>query len=365
MRISYSKTILFVAIFTLLVGGAMPQACVSSTHADEAQKTRIEGVAIKSKSARSAEDYSAIIATCDEILTEDIENPKHKSYLKNLKSWAHNCRGEVRFELAKQLRRIENHSQADQAMEKALSDFNASISSDGKRWRAFLNRGAIHCSKIDYEPALHDFTEVVRLNPTSANGWFNRAEINYELKNYDDALRDYEESLKLSPGELQAMNGRAHTYFQLGEFEKALEDYNVIVKMKQDSAWALANRADLYQAMGEWAKADQDYVKALKIKPIGAIYQRFAWMLSTCPSDEFLIPKMALACINRAMAADGESPLYLETQAAAHAANGDFELALEAQSKAAKLAGRESQTMRVRKAMYEKGEYYQQEVIRR
>ena len=353
------------SILALPLYGSLALPLSEGTRDDEILE-RIKHVAALSQKARTSTEYTELIEECEALLAEEIEKEKHERYLKDLAAWASNRRGKARLELVASFREIHNDSQAEQALQSALQDFDRAVDWNPKCWKAFLNRGVAWCEKQDYEKAHQDFSEVIEQQPDSLDAWFNRAEVNYERQAYEAALADYDHVLKQSPSDLQATTGRAHTLCQLRRWDEALVEYNVVIELKPRSSWALANRADCYQEQGEWEKAHADYQQALEFEPIGPFYQRLAWMMATTPSDEYFMPQVALGLIQKAIHLDGESAGYLDTLAAAYAANGEFDRAQETQARAIEtFPSATPPEWQARQALYEQEELYQQEIKRR
>ena len=336
--------------------------CCSPLLADENdQIERIKQVAAQSKLARTGSDYTALVDTCNAILEEEIANEKHRHYINDLSAWALNRRGRIRSELAATLREIHNDEQAEKAQANALLDFDTAISRNVKCWRAYSNRAALRTDQKLFSQAVTDFSTVIDLHPDSLDVWFNRAELHYELQSYEAALGDYDHVLSESAGDLQATTGRAHCLCQLGRFDEALIEYNVVVELKPRSGWALANRADLHQERGDWKLAHADYNQALAVEPVGGIYQRMAWLLATNPSDDLFMPTVALSLIQKAIHLDGENSTYLDTLAAAYAANGEFERAQQTQARAIEShPSATPESLTARQALYLKDEIYEQ-----
>ena len=120
------------------------------------------------------------------------------------------------------------------------------------------------------------------------------------------------------------------------EFREALADYHQAVRLDPNNAAAYTNRGDMYADFGRWANASSDYRTAIKLNPsLGRAYQSAAWLMATCPDEEFRNPDQALEAAEKAIELDGETDYrYLETLAAAEANAGHFADAIDTQAKA-------------------------------
>ena len=290
------------------------------------------------KGAKTGKDYSRIVESCELTLKRDDLTDGNRTDINSIYSWALNRRGKKRLETAEAFEMAENIDQSDIVFESAMSDFENAIEVAPKRWQTYLSRGIAFVSKEKYEEAAKDFTFVVETNPKKSSGWFNRAEVYYSLGKFKQAIKDYDRCLKISAFDVQAVTGRAHAKFELSQYKDSLADYDEAVRLAPRDPMALANRGDVHQSLGEWAKAYEDYVACVKIKPLAIGYQKAAWMLATCPSEDYFRPTAAIDMANKAIRMEGESYQRLETLAVAQAAMGDFDSAKANQLKAVEAA---------------------------
>ena len=243
-------------------------------------------------------------------------------YARKLSAWSYNRRGELRAD-------------SDQ-MNAAFEDFDSAVALDSKQWRAIHNRGVSYAMLGNQTAAISDFSKTIELNPKFANAWFNRAEMLYEKRDFAAAVRDYNQSLKLSPQDASALNSRGHALYRLQRYAEALADYNKAIEIDPSSAAALVNRGDLQSDQGNFAAAASDYRAAIKANPaMGRAYQSAAWLMATCPDDNFRNAELAIEAAQKAIELDSDAEYrYLETLAAAQANAGEFEAAIATQLKA-------------------------------
>ncbi|MGI9515736.1 MAG: tetratricopeptide repeat protein [Pirellulaceae bacterium] len=315
---------------------------------------RIEAVAAQSKSAKTATEYSAIIAECESILNEPIDNTKHRQYVNSLTAWALELRARSRVDLADQFRRAGNETQADQVLSQAIQDFDQAIEHDPDHWKAWMNRGALQASQGQFQKALEDFGRVEALKPDHVDAVFNRAEMHVQLGDFASALADYDRVLQTNPDDWPAVNGRAGCLLNLDRADEAIAEYDRLVSKQPNSAWALANRSDAQIALNNWTAARIDLENAVQLQPDSTFYRRLAWLLATCPDEQFCDGEAALVASRKAIELGGESLENLETLAAAFAANGDFDRARDTQTRVIGLAeGDAVPEQTVRQTVYE------------
>ena len=277
------------------------------------------------KTAESEEAYNEIIELCKSGMQKGVDT-KTAVYARKLSGWAYNRRGESRAD-------------AGQTQD-AFDDFDAAAGMDAGQWRAFHNRGVSYAMLGNQAAAIEDFGRTLELNPKFANAWFNRGELLYEKRDFAAAVRDYNQALKLAPQDAVAYNSRGHALFRLRRSTEALADYNKALEIDPSSAAAFVNRGDLLADQGNFAEAAKDYRSAININPsLGRAYQSAAWLMATCPEEQFRNAELAIEAAQKAIELDGDTDYrYLETLAAAQANAGEFEDAIGTQQRAIEIA---------------------------
>ncbi len=365
------KYVLEMKAFLLLVIvcalSAQPADAQTKPTASTSHDKEVKAIFEATKTASSAKDYTRMLADCETLLADEISD-KHRDYIQSLTGWALNRRGILRLETAEQLKNVGN-AQADEAMAQAMSDFDAAIKADPKRWRSWLSRGIAFVSQHRLELAIEDFNKVIELNPDDFKARFNRGEANYYRGEFDKAVADYKAVLAIKKDDLLALTSRGHAYFALAKFSDALADYERVSRLLPNSNEAHINLGDIYQKLGRWQDAELAYTKALKITPTATGLQRFAWLKVTCPDATYRDVGSAKELIDQAFALGAENPAMLDTLAAIQAAKGEFEVAKQTQQQAIRLAatteplGQDTANSeyQTRMAMYEEGLPYQQD----
>ncbi len=324
---------------------------------------KIEAVAQRSRSARSATEYSAVIERCEQILAAGPLSPEHAVYLKSLMAWGLNRRAATRMELAERFEKIGNVEQASQILKSAQDDLDASIRLDDDRWLARKNRALLFSQLNDLNAAIADWTRVIELQPDGDEHFkalFNRAELLYAIDEPDKSLADYRGVLERNANDLQALNGAGNCLLAMGKPNEAIEQYNAILETDPENAGALANRGEAREQLVQWNLAVADYRAAIAGRSSPRTQRRLAWLLATCPDDSVLDGRAAIDLIKGAIAAEGETAENLDTLAAALAADGQFARARDVQTRVIDLAEPDDEGFRVRQAMYENEERFVQ-----
>ncbi len=280
----------------------------------------------KTKTAHTTADYTAIIQQSQEALRLGVKK-EDLAYGERLMSWAYNRRGE-------------SHAAAGRP-EDAVSDFSSSAALDPKNWRAMHNLGVSHANEGSFEDALTDFNHAIEIHASYPNSWANRAEIKYQLGKFENAIKDYNEAIRLAPKDGTAYTNRGHAQYRLGHFAEAQKDFGTAVELSPDNAAAWVNLGDYQFNRGNFAEASRDYRQAIRVNPrYGRAFQSAAWLMATCSDEKFRDPNLAIDSAKKAIELDGQKDFrYLDTLAAAYAAAGRFDDAVQTEKMAVQGVG--------------------------
>lgn len=111
---------------------------------------------------------------------------------------------------------------------------------------------------------------------------------------------------------------------------------NKLLSLRADSIPGLIARASLFEAKGDYAAAIRDYEEAMQLDPKNYLAcNKLAWLLATCPDDSIRNGKRSLELAEHAASFRFiRWRMSLSTIAAAYAELGDFEKAIEFETKA-------------------------------
>ena len=299
-----------------------------------------------SLSAGSSNEYTQIAKLCAEAL-QQCDNNERKQFAKQLAAWALNRRGELRAE----------RGEGDLA----LADFDVAATLDTKSWRSLHNRSVTYAQRGRFAEAFDDVSRVVELNPAFAKAFSNRATLYVQAGDPELALADYDAALEIDGALVAAQVGRGRVCHMLGRFEEALRHFNRAVDLDDGNAEVVCSRADLHADLGNYENALADYATAVEIDPRFAhAYRNGAWLLATCPDEEYRDVENALHGAQQAVKHGyGERYAALDTLGAALANAGQFSEAIKVMRMALESAPEEVRpAYQERLTLYEAGKPY-------
>lgn len=185
------------------------------------------------------------------------------------------------------------------------------------------------------------FERALELNPRNVDALANLAGSFTSMRRYDDALAVLERALKQDPRDVHALYNRAMLALAVGAMDDARDGLEAVLRELPRFARAKEKLADILVRRGKNREAAELYSGVLGLQP----YQRsalvaLAWLRATSRDDAVRDGAVALALADRAAwLSDGQDPLVLTVQAAAHAEAGDFEAAVKLVDEARKIMG--------------------------
>jgi len=140
---------------------------------------------------------------------------------------------------------------------------------------------------------------------------------------------------------------RAIAYANQGDMDRALADYDRAVTSYGGIFWIQMQRGDAYFLAGDDEEALESYdtAVALRLESAVALIYR-AMILAAAAEANLRDPAQALEDAQRANQLDPDQPAYIDVLAVAHAANGDFDKAVEETQRAISLLPPDDQNSR-------------------
>lgn len=220
---------------------------------------------------------------------------------------------------------------AHQNYDNAIADFSESLRKSPRNAGALNNRGQASYLKQDYQSAITDFSAAIVMDPKNFVALNNRALAYIETEEFNLAMVDLLAALKLVPDYPEALNNRGIVNQKLKKLDASIADFTAALKIDPKYTDALGNRAYTWQLKKEYANAIADLELAMKNNP--ASYEAtndLAWLLATAEDASVRSPARSLELAAKACEIAGYQQWNtLDTLAAAHAENGQFDKAAE------------------------------------
>jgi tetratricopeptide (TPR) repeat protein len=221
--------------------------------------------------------------------------------------------------------------------DKALADFDSAIALDPQAKLAYYHRANLLYGKAQYDKALADYNSVIESDPEFDWAYHVRGWIYYRRMDYEKALADYEKAIKLVSTETVFYRDRGNIAFIRKQYDEALADYTRSIELDPTYVVPWQLRGKTWEAKKEYAKALTDYEQAVQLAGKESYYPGYhtalAMLLAACPDAKIRDGKKALEAAQKAYAV-AKGPNELATLAAAHAELGEFDKAIEWQTKA-------------------------------
>ncbi len=205
---------------------------------------------------------------------------------------------------------------------------------------AYNSRGSFYLRKNEYEKALDDFNQAIRLHPNFSAAYNHRGLLHSFRRDYDRAISDYTIAIGIDPLNAIAFNNRSLAWCHKQDYARAIDDATAAIQLDSKYVAAFEARGVARCANDEYRQAIVDFEAAIRIDSKAApIYNRLAWLLATCPDNQFRDGRRAIEIATTACRlTDWADPYSVGTLAASYAETGNFELAKKYQQESIKLA---------------------------
>jgi tetratricopeptide (TPR) repeat protein len=220
---------------------------------------------------------------------------------------------------------------AHQKYDNAIADFTESLRKTPRNAGALNNRGQASYLLGNYRDAIKDYSAATLIDPKNFLVLNNRALSYIETEEYPLALADLQAALKLVPEYPEALNNRGIVHQKMNKLDEAIADFTAALKIDPKYVDALGNRAYAHQLKNDYPKAIADLENAMKLNPLAyEAINDLAWLLATAKEPTVRSPARSLELAARACEMAGYQQWNtLDTLAAAHAENGEFDKAAE------------------------------------
>jgi tetratricopeptide (TPR) repeat protein len=221
----------------------------------------------------------------------------------------------------------------------AATDFSEAAKLEPKMSSPLVNRGIAKSGLGDLAGARRDFDRALELAPKDAAALVHRAMLSLDENNLASAKTDVETLLEVQPASAEGFDCRGLIHLREKQLEEALADFSKAIEIFPQFSGAYLNRGTVHYAKRDYEAALKDYASAQQFDPNNIrAFNDAAWLLATCPVEAIRNAKLAVQLAEQAETlSDLPVGNFLDTLAAAYAADGRFDDAVQAAERALKL----------------------------
>lgn len=200
----------------------------------------------------------------------------------------------------------------------------------------------IYLELNDPVKALEHFAASARAQPGRASAHFNVGTALAMNRRTAEASAEFERALALKPDYPQAHNNLGSILLQQNDLPGARRHFEAALASEPGNAEAHRNLGAALRLTGDLPAAVAQYREAMRARPDwAAVMADLAWVLATTTNDAVRDAGQAIRLAERTVELTGRSDAgALDVLAAAYAAGGDFDRAVDTAEQAQRLAGK-------------------------
>jgi protein O-mannosyl-transferase len=229
-------------------------------------------------------------------------------------------------------------------LEQAIDHYQQALEIMPDAAEAHNNLGAALMTKGELDRAATHLAEALRIKPGYAEAQLNLGKVLARQGRVDDAVAHYFEALRIRSDYPEAQAHLGVALVAQGKFEEAKRHFSLALQMNPADAFALYQLGLVCYREGLDQEAVAHLREVLRLKPEWPdALNTLAWILATQedPQDRDIEESVRLAQRARELAGQ---PAMLDTLAAAYAAGGRFEEAIETAEQALAMASSSGET---------------------
>ncbi len=205
---------------------------------------------------------------------------------------------------------------------------------------AIYNLASVLHAEGDVNEAILNYLRVIELEPTHADAHNNLGNGLMELRRPQDAFPYYVRTLQLDPNHADAHNNLGNFYSGAGQLDSAVVHFRRAVEIRPRHSLAHFNLGRLLVELGDAVEGVEAMRTSVRLEPDWYIgWATLAWTLATHADETIRNSTQALEYARRAAAlSDNVHPVVLDALAAAYAAGGQYDRAIETAERAVEVA---------------------------
>jgi tetratricopeptide (TPR) repeat protein/mono/diheme cytochrome c family protein len=205
--------------------------------------------------------------------------------------------------------------------------------------------------------AIRHFAASAKLQPDSAPAHFNLGTALLTADRFDDAAREFREAIRLKPDYAVAHNNLGTVLYARGRTSEAIAEFSAALASDPSNVDAHVSLGYALRETGDLRGAIDQYRQAVALQPdSAAALANLSWLLATSPDVRLRKPGRAVELAQRAAdLTERKDAQALDVLAAAYAADGAFDRAVEATNAALRLnvSRAAADTIRSHRDLYE------------
>lgn len=191
-------------------------------------------------------------------------------------------------------------------LELAKENFILCLENDDEDYSALYN--VVYCFDFldQNQEAIVYLEDFIDKNPYSEVAWHQLGRQFYALKNYEKAVWAFDYACLIDEGFLGAFLEKAKSLEKLKHYQEAIDCYTITIELDDPTSFAYLRIGKCYEKLNNNEQALNFYLKTVHEDPL----LDKAWLAIT---DFYIKQKnyqKSLYYINKAIAIDGENPLY-------------------------------------------------------
>ena len=224
----------------------------------------------------------------------------------------------------------------------AIAAFTEAIRLDPNSAPAYAYRAQVWGAKRYRDREIADLDQAIRLDPKNASYRVSRAGSWSSQGRHDQAMVDYDDAIGLEPNDPSLYVARGNEWRRHLKLDNALADYHRAIQLDPNYVHAYICCALITKQRRKFAQAVAEFTAIIRIAPDNAeAHRTLARILATCNNDAVRDGNRAVQEATRACELTRwTDPDGLDTLAAAYAEIGDYQAAVEWQTKAIALSRR-------------------------
>jgi tetratricopeptide (TPR) repeat protein len=220
----------------------------------------------------------------------------------------------------------------------AMKCYEKALQRDPEFAGVYCNIGVASAARGQIAEAIRYYQKALALNPAYAEAEYDLANALATLGKIDEAVAYYSRALEHNPAHADAHHNLGVALAAKGRLPEAIAHYHQALAIQPRYGMAHYHLAVALTKQSHFDEAIGHYRKAVAAHPDVKTCVGLAWLLAACPDDSLRNAEEAVALAEQADTLSRDDPAVLDALAAAYAEARRFDDAVQAASRALRLA---------------------------